>query len=250
MARYFTEQQKVHIWWRQNNGICAYCGEKTDADAHYHHILMWKDGGKSTIDNGVLLCYNCHKYVHNNSDFKQSIMFLHNDFRCGNFSASGESNYIRTINEIKDEIRKLKYKDLSEKFSQEQKEIATQIQEIINKFKNQYLIKEDKNNLFGIINDVRDTIHQKFQDKIKSNYSKAYNLSCDAFNFASAITDFRKAKETIIENQDNAKKYMLPKKERDEIEKNFKKLGIYIIKEKKNLKITIIKKQKIILILI
>lgn len=233
MARYFTEEQKVHIWWRQNNGNCGHCGEKTNADAHYHHILMWKDGGASTIDNGVLLCYDCHKNVHNNSNYKESVMFLHNDFRYGNFSASGESNYIRIINEIKDEIHKLKYKDLSEKFFQEQKEITTQIQEIINKFKNQYLIKEDKNSLFGIVNDVRNTIHQKIQDKIKSNYSKAYNLSCDAFNYASAITDFRKANDTIKEHQSNAKKYMLPKKEREEIEKKFQEAWEMLNKRRK-----------------
>lgn len=220
MSRYFNEQQKVHIYWRQE-GRCGDCGEKVESDYQFHHILNWKDSGETSIDNGVLLCYDCHKSIHDNGKFSKSIIISHNDIRYANFVNNGESIYIKTRLEIENEINKLRDKDLSDNFFQEHKQTAEQLKNTIDKFKNLFLIREDKNMLFERANYIRDFIHKKVELKIKDNYAKAYNLACEAYNYALALNDFKEANQTIIEYQNNAKKYMLPKKEREEIQKKF-----------------------------
>ena len=41
---------------------CQVCGYNKVIDAH--HILLRSKGGKSTLNNGILLCPNCHAEVH------------------------------------------------------------------------------------------------------------------------------------------------------------------------------------------
>lgn len=220
MGRYFNDQQKVHIWWRQE-GYCGDCGIFAVGDCYYHHILRWADGGVTSIDNGVLVCFDCHKSVHGNAHYNKSITLSHSDFRYANFALSGESKYKKTFLEIQDEINRLKNKDISNNFFQEQKETNNEIKQIIDKFKNLYLIREDKNDLFERVNYLRNHFQQQFESKIKDNYSKAYNLTCDAYKYATSLDDFKKASQTLVEYQDEAKKYMLPKKEREEIIQRF-----------------------------
>lgn len=66
--RNYTEEQKIAIY-RKFKGKCQSCGfnlEYNDPDTHYHHKTMHSKGGKTTIDNGLLLCKKCHlsKYHH------------------------------------------------------------------------------------------------------------------------------------------------------------------------------------------
>lgn len=59
--RAFTNADKIKIYERQNHR-CADCGEQyamTDMEAD--HIQPWSCGGKTTVENGQLLCKNCHK---------------------------------------------------------------------------------------------------------------------------------------------------------------------------------------------
>jgi len=70
--RGFTLEQKKQIKEREN-GICQKC--KVDVDAikkyyslaydieEYHHIIPLCAGGKSIIENGALLCSQCHYYI-------------------------------------------------------------------------------------------------------------------------------------------------------------------------------------------
>lgn len=57
--RLFTMEQKIAIWERAKHK-CEFSGCKEtfvhprEADAD--HIVMWKDGGETTIENGRLLC--------------------------------------------------------------------------------------------------------------------------------------------------------------------------------------------------
>lgn len=66
--RIFTEEQKIAIF-RKDNGKCQSCQTLLkfgDPDTHYHHKVMHSKGGNTTIENGLLLCKNCHltKYHH------------------------------------------------------------------------------------------------------------------------------------------------------------------------------------------
>jgi len=62
--RDFTEEERVAIF-RIYGGKCARCGvDLHDKPWHVHHKVPWSQGGKTTIDNGELLCSNCHAIIH------------------------------------------------------------------------------------------------------------------------------------------------------------------------------------------
>ena len=45
------------------DGGCAKC-HAPPAHCEAHHIVWWMHGGRSTVDNGVMLCTRCHHDVH------------------------------------------------------------------------------------------------------------------------------------------------------------------------------------------
>ena len=62
--RSFSEAQKSTMYNRQN-GICPKCGgrfKRSEMDAH--HIVSWRKGGITDLENGVMWCKNCHKDYH------------------------------------------------------------------------------------------------------------------------------------------------------------------------------------------
>lgn len=66
--RIFTEEQKISIY-RKDEGKCQSCDLEVkygDPATHYHHKIMHSKGGETTIENGLLLCKDCHltKYHH------------------------------------------------------------------------------------------------------------------------------------------------------------------------------------------
>ena len=59
--RTFSDFEKQTMYERQN-GICPICGqyfpiEKMEGD----HITPWSEGGKTTLDNGQMLCKDCNR---------------------------------------------------------------------------------------------------------------------------------------------------------------------------------------------
>jgi len=59
--------------WRRDKGICSRCGA-TNVKMHIHHIVSFSVKElRSSIDNLVLLCVDCHHFVHSknnvNSEF-------------------------------------------------------------------------------------------------------------------------------------------------------------------------------------
>ncbi|WP_239066506.1 HNH endonuclease [Demequina activiva] len=59
--RQFTHAQRLALVER--DGGCAMCGAPPSwCDAH--HIVPWSQGGRSDMDNGVLLCVRCHHDIH------------------------------------------------------------------------------------------------------------------------------------------------------------------------------------------
>jgi len=60
--RLFTEEQKIAIF-RRDNEKCQKCGKKLtfgDLDTHFHHKDRYIEGGRTEIENGLLVCKNCH----------------------------------------------------------------------------------------------------------------------------------------------------------------------------------------------
>lgn len=60
--RFFTRAQRIAL--AERDGGCAACG--LDAVyCHAHHIRWWKKHrGRTDLSNGVLLCPNCHRRIH------------------------------------------------------------------------------------------------------------------------------------------------------------------------------------------
>lgn len=58
--RDFTEVERIAIY-RKNDGICQNCREKVEyGDFHADHINPHSRGGKTTIENGQVLCSKCN----------------------------------------------------------------------------------------------------------------------------------------------------------------------------------------------
>ena len=48
------------------DGACIGCGEPP-GECEAHHIIPWKKGGKTRIDNLVLVCWSCHDRIHDHN---------------------------------------------------------------------------------------------------------------------------------------------------------------------------------------
>lgn len=62
--RYFDDTLK-NILYHNQKGICPKCGkhyQKSEMEAH--HIKSWRSGGLTTIENGEMICVNCHHEHH------------------------------------------------------------------------------------------------------------------------------------------------------------------------------------------
>lgn len=60
--RGFSEAQRIAIY-RKNDGVCQKCGTKVPYGSAYHadHIIPYSRGGKTTVENGQLLCSKCNQ---------------------------------------------------------------------------------------------------------------------------------------------------------------------------------------------
>lgn len=62
--REFNAAQKTTLYNRQK-GICPICKEHyLKADMQAHHKIPWRKGGLTELDNGVMICKNCHTEGH------------------------------------------------------------------------------------------------------------------------------------------------------------------------------------------
>jgi len=65
--RLFDREQKREIY-RRDREQCRICSRKLtfgDKNTHYHHRKLWIDTGKTEVENGMLVCKDCHlKKIH------------------------------------------------------------------------------------------------------------------------------------------------------------------------------------------
>lgn len=61
-SRNFTPEQRIVIFYK-DNGVCKICKKNVSQDDDYEadHIKPWSKGGKTTVDNGQVLCSSCNK---------------------------------------------------------------------------------------------------------------------------------------------------------------------------------------------
>ena len=58
--RAFDQDEKITMYNRQE-GKCAICGKPFDInDMQADHVVPWSKGGKTTLDNGQMLCVECN----------------------------------------------------------------------------------------------------------------------------------------------------------------------------------------------
>lgn len=60
--RLFSEDQKIAIF-RRDDEKCQICSKKLifgDPDTHFHHKGRYIEGGKTKVENGLLVCRECH----------------------------------------------------------------------------------------------------------------------------------------------------------------------------------------------
>jgi hypothetical protein len=64
LERYFTPAQRRAMVARDGDRCLDVNCTATAASCHAHHVVFWADGGKTNIDNGVLLCPAHHHALH------------------------------------------------------------------------------------------------------------------------------------------------------------------------------------------
>jgi hypothetical protein len=62
--REYTDNEKIAVF-RMYGGICQRCNKKLEmSNFHVHHKIPWAKGGKTTLENALLLCESCHRELH------------------------------------------------------------------------------------------------------------------------------------------------------------------------------------------
>jgi hypothetical protein len=54
-------------------GLCELCGERLQADWHWHHRKLRSRGGEDSVSNGVALHPLCHRRVHGHVAWAESV---------------------------------------------------------------------------------------------------------------------------------------------------------------------------------
>ena len=68
--RQISDEEKIAIFATRKTCALCNCDFKDYKDAEYHHKERYADGGKSTIENIMILCTKCHDRIHGNSELE------------------------------------------------------------------------------------------------------------------------------------------------------------------------------------
>jgi hypothetical protein len=63
-SRSFDYGQKLAIYFRDRKRCRGCDRELRFEEAEFHHLVPWSEGGPTTVENGVLLCPDCHSRRH------------------------------------------------------------------------------------------------------------------------------------------------------------------------------------------
>ncbi|EAW26820.1 hypothetical protein ATW7_09766 [Alteromonadales bacterium TW-7] len=204
----FSYKKGVFIWHRQN-GRCGSCGKEIYAkEFAVHHVLNCKDGGKGHIDNGVLLCCECHDNVHSNARFRESILVPRSDFRYANWDAYAETEYKRKIERITAGVRKSEaILSATDNFFENKKKAKDLVFEALGDLKSQVFFKDDKTlikqNIDNVFNKIKELEaekkkhHDKYLKEVKSNFDYCLPKLKNIENNLNKYADLKKLREDL-----------------------------------------------------
>jgi len=66
--RQISEEEKICVFGRRQECDRCGCPLRDYKSAEYHHKIRHTDGGKSEIENIMILCTECHDAIHRNED--------------------------------------------------------------------------------------------------------------------------------------------------------------------------------------
>jgi len=49
---------------RERDQVCVCCGSSLTVGSEIHHVIPWSRGGRTDLDNLVLVCRRCHRLIH------------------------------------------------------------------------------------------------------------------------------------------------------------------------------------------
>ena len=66
----------------RDEGKCQECGQR---GTEIHHVFYKSRGGRGVYTNGLLLCYLCHRRLHDNADLSNKWISIFHDKYGANF---------------------------------------------------------------------------------------------------------------------------------------------------------------------
>lgn len=66
-----TESKINELIHERDENRCVICKRWVDPGEKYHHVIFRSHCGKSTVENGVTLCRDCHRDVHQGKNSKE-----------------------------------------------------------------------------------------------------------------------------------------------------------------------------------
>ena len=68
--RQISDENKIEAFEKHNNCELCGCKFKDYKEAEYHHKVRHVDGGKSELDNIMVLCQKCHDRIHGKEEIE------------------------------------------------------------------------------------------------------------------------------------------------------------------------------------
>ncbi|MDR1678112.1 MAG: hypothetical protein LBS44_06965, partial [Deltaproteobacteria bacterium] len=195
-------------------------------------LLRQADGGSMTMDNGVLLCENCHSQVHDHSRFREPVYVYQREFPHANWDQGYKyQTQIDTLNNKIKSCRDLRF-DL-EKYGQEIRNILLETQA---QLKNLRLSSEDYQNIkeqinteFTVINEFQRKRQENYEHECETNRQELTEKVGQATNLARNSSDWKEARQYLISVQQSFKGRKLKKEVSQslyaELQKAFQVLG-------------------------